>query len=325
VLPVALTRFSASSLALLSLQPRSRWGARRRLAEFAAFDIFQFEFCANARWIELLPPDATVVYSAHNVERDYFAAECTGRSAGHWSLRRLELLERQAVRDSALVLSCSAQDAARLEQLYGGCSRTAIVPNGVDSSLLRLDRAALRDSARGELGFSEDDRVLVFVGGDAGHNRDAVEFMVERVLPQLDPRTRLLIVGRCVGERYRRDDRVVSLGFAPSLAGPLAAADVAVNPVQYGSGSNVKLAEYLAARLPIVSTPVGVRGFEDFAFGIRIAPRGEFVDALRAPVPAPECDPSALESLTWQALGHKVFDEYGRLLEERDPAPVAAV
>ncbi len=39
-----------------------------------------------------------------------------------------------------------------------------------------------------------------------------------------------------------------------------AAADVALNPIQTGSGSNVKIFEYLAARLPVISTLFGARG-----------------------------------------------------------------
>jgi glycosyltransferase involved in cell wall biosynthesis len=325
LLPVALPRPSASPLALLSLQPRSPWGPRRRLAEFADFDVFQLEFCANARWIDLLPPGGKVVYSAHNVERDFFQANGNGNPLRRWSLQRLEVLEREIVRRSDLILACSGQDAARLDELYGGSARKAVVPNGTDPALLRLDRDALRESARAALGFGPEDRVLLFLGGDASHNREAVEFLVGRVLPELDPSTRLLLVGRCGGPKLRpRDHRVVSIGFVPDLAVPLAAADLAVNPVRQGTGSNVKLAEYLAARLPIVSTPVGIRGFEELAGAVRVAPREEFADALRGPPPVPASDRAALEFLTWDALGRGLLDEYTQLVEDRERAAAPA-
>ena len=41
-----------------------------------------------------------------------------------------------------------------------------------------------------------------------------------------------------------------------------AASDAGLNLVTRGSGSNVKLFEYLAARLPVISTVFGVRGTE---------------------------------------------------------------
>ncbi len=46
----------------------------------------------------------------------------------------------------------------------------------------------------------------------------------------------------------------------PEVASYLAAADAGLNAITWGSGSNVKLFEYLAARLPVISTEFGVRG-----------------------------------------------------------------
>jgi glycosyltransferase involved in cell wall biosynthesis len=325
LLPVAMAHTSASPLALLSLQPRSRWGPRRQLARFGDVDVVQLEFCANARWIELLPPGVKVVYSAHNVERDFFEAEGEDTSLWRWSLRRLEGLERLAVHSSDLVLACSRQDTARLDELYGDCPRTAVVPNGYDSSLLRFDRDRLRPEARARLGLGPDERVLLFVGGDATHNREAVHFLVTEVLPRLDGGTRLLTVGKCApGERRWRGGRVVSLGFVSDLALPLAAADIAVNPVRPATGSHVKLAEYLAAGLPVVSTPVGLRGFENLAGEVRVATREEFAEALRGPLPPPAADRSALAGLTWEALGRGLLGTYETLVERRELAAATA-
>jgi Glycosyl transferases group 1 len=40
-----------------------------------------------------------------------------------------------------------------------------------------------------------------------------------------------------------------------------AAADFAINPMFSGAGTNVKMADFIAARLPILSTEFGARGF----------------------------------------------------------------
>jgi len=40
-----------------------------------------------------------------------------------------------------------------------------------------------------------------------------------------------------------------------------AAADAAINPLQGGAGTNVKMGEFIAARLPILTTRFGARGF----------------------------------------------------------------
>jgi hypothetical protein len=46
----------------------------------------------------------------------------------------------------------------------------------------------------------------------------------------------------------------------PEVPPYFAAADIGLNPITRGSGSNVKLFEYLVARLPVISTAFGVRG-----------------------------------------------------------------
>ena len=38
--------------------------------------------------------------------------------------------------------------------------------------------------------------------------------------------------------------------------------DMALNPMQSGSGTNIKMLDYMAAGLPVISTPVGARGLE---------------------------------------------------------------
>ena len=42
----------------------------------------------------------------------------------------------------------------------------------------------------------------------------------------------------------------------------LNASDAAVNPQTYGSGTNLKMLEYFAAELPVITTPIGARGID---------------------------------------------------------------
>jgi glycosyltransferase involved in cell wall biosynthesis len=57
-----------------------------------------------------------------------------------------------------------------------------------------------------------------------------------------------------------RDGALIATGRVPEVASYFAAGDAGLNPVARGSGANVKLFEYLAARLPVISTAFGVRG-----------------------------------------------------------------
>jgi glycosyltransferase involved in cell wall biosynthesis len=312
-LPFLLPRSLASHLALMSLQPLAL-GPRRLLRSFADFDVVQFEFCAQAAWMKLVPPGALVAYSAHNVEKDFFSEMASQHRLAGWSARRIERLERSAVRRSDVVVACTESDVTRLERLYGGPLRSVVVPNGCDGALLQLDRQKLRDAARAAHHLRREDRVLLFLGGNAWHNREAADFLVRQVLPSLDPSTKLLLVGKCA-DRYRRGNgRVLPVGYVEDLRPEMAVADLALNPVDAGSGSNVKLCDYLAAGLPVVTTPIGLRGLPVTADGIRIAGRDGFVDALTAPPPEPARDRNALNGLTWDRLGAGLLSSYERLL-----------
>ena len=315
-LPAVLPESFASPLALLSLQPRSPWGVRRWLRSLSDFDVVQFEFCAQARWMELVSPQAKIVYSAHNVELDFLHHAAGSHRLDRWSAQRVERLERLAVSRSDLVVTCAEEDGQRLTELYGSAPRIAVVPQGCDTSLRYADRSRMRNDARAKLGIEPHQRVLLFLGGDAWHNREAVRFLVDRVLPELSSDTRLLVVGKCGREIRGRDDGgAICLGFVDDLAPVFAAADVALNAVSDGCGSSVKLAYYLGAGLPVVSTPAGVRGQHPIPAGVRVAPRERFAEALSA-----IADPPSSGGVTWDELGRRLFQEYEAL--DR-PSPMA--
>jgi glycosyltransferase involved in cell wall biosynthesis len=287
-------------------------GPRRRLRRAAEYDVVQFELCAYPAWMERLrrgsrPP--RLVYSAHNVEQDLFRGRSGPRYWRRPMLARVADLERRTVVASDLVVTCTEDDALRMAELYGAPRATAVVPNGFDESLTRAREDAVRRAAREKLGIAPHETTLIFIGGRAHHNQQAVELLEGKVLPELPQAARLLIVGEVADASPGRGaarQQVIRLGHVADLAGPLAAADVGVNPVTYGSGSNLKLADYLAAGLPVVSTPVGARGYER---SVRLAGPDDFAAAVQTAVA--EGTPEAVDvERTWSALGRSLLALY---------------
>ena len=88
--------------------------------------------------------------------------------------------------------------------------------------------------------------------------------------------------GRALGEGQ---GRVRAVPEQADLTPYLWGADIGLNPITTGAGSNVKLPTYLAAGLDVVSTSFGVRGFDGLKPHVKIAALDAFVDALRAPIP----------------------------------------
>jgi glycosyl transferase family 1 len=132
----------------------------------------------------------------------------------------------------------------------------------VDQAMYRVP-AGTRERVRADLGLDEADTLLVFAASRFGPNLDAFarleQFCRDEAAFLRSKRVYILALGS-VSPAPLRQGALLATGFVPEIASYLAAADAGLNPVIRGSGANVKVFEYLAARLPVISTIFGVRG-----------------------------------------------------------------
>ena len=78
--------------------------------------------------------------------------------------------------------------------------------------------------------------------------------------------TTFLIIGKYapnwLKKKAEAQNNVQILGFVPNIAEYIAVADVCIAPLQRGSGTRLKVLEYLAAGKPIVATYKAVEGLK---------------------------------------------------------------
>ncbi|MBP0595359.1 glycosyltransferase family 4 protein [Paraburkholderia sp. LEh10] len=202
---------------------------------------------------------AAFVYEAHNVEAD-LKRDIYGPH--QWAVDRVAALERQAVREAALVTACSPQDRDRLHSLYEreDTANLIVVPNGIDVDGTPFRQRSTAAQSRAKLGVSGP--LALFMGSAHGPNADAARVIFEAAARL--PHVQFLLLGS-VCDMVARWDRPGNIGLAGVISDTekqcwLEVADMGLNPVVSGSGTNLKLIEYAAAGLPIVSTAFGARG-----------------------------------------------------------------
>ncbi|WP_167671052.1 glycosyltransferase [Allopusillimonas ginsengisoli] len=205
-------------------------------------------------------PGRRYLYDAHNVEFD-LKRGMYGEHAG--AVEAIRAVEGECARGAAGVIACSAQDAQRLAALYGLDQEkpVQVVPNGVD--LAEADGAGAQCRLALSARFGKRRPMALFMGSAHLPNIEAFLTVVEAAprLPDFD----FVVMGSvCSVGSGREPDNVKLLGVVSAEEKTLwlGLADVGLNPVTSGSGTNLKTLEYVARGVLMVSTPAGVRGTE---------------------------------------------------------------
>jgi len=181
-------------------------------------------------------------------------------------LKAIRAIERTAIAESALTIACTNDDARAFSEEYGASrADIEIIENGVDALGVPEVSEDVRRDLRAHLGLGEDQLVAVFGASLHFPNVRAVDAILA-LAPRV-PEVVFVILGtvcRCEALAAGLPANVVVLGAVEESTKwmAFAAADIGLNPMQYGSGTNIKLLEYAAAGLVAVSTRFGARGLQ---------------------------------------------------------------
>ncbi|NLF01783.1 MAG: glycosyltransferase family 4 protein [Anaerolineales bacterium] len=261
-----------------------------------------------------------IVYVAHNVEADLWEAAADKLRAPIAKLaHRPRRLEQEAVRSASAVVAMSQRDADVLIARYGADpAKMHVLPNGVDIETRHPAPPEARQAARQRLGIDERPMFL-FMGSDHYPNKEALAH-IQSWQAELGPKLgiQFVIVGG-VGLGVASTDHMRVEGFVPEVTDYLMAADFALNPLTSGSGTSLKMVEYLACGLPTITTQVGSRGLD-------LKPRREVLQgevddfpelitqlvqdrALQSSL-ARNGRSAAEKQYSWDALGLRMLDVY---------------
>ena len=160
--------------------------------------------------------------------------------------------ERDLLESCDILHFCSEEDLTQFRRLSPNVSYEArYVPNGVtiSTALSKPERAAKSDS-------------VVFMGSAHPPNVAAARHIVEHIAPSV-PEIVFNIIGDCLPPG-QYPPNVIRWGFVDSSAKEelLFESFLAINPMLEGSGSNIKVLDFLAHGIPLLSTKFGLRGIQ---------------------------------------------------------------
>ena len=178
--------------------------------------------------------------------------------------------------------------------------RLLVVPNGVDTAACRVVCPGEAHDRRRAVGLERP--LAVFMGSIHKPNREAVEFIVRELVPAF-PQVLFVVMGLDL-VAYRKAGHAAA--DCPNLVwtGPVseavketvfALADIALAPMKSGTGSSLKIPDYVAHGKIVVATPIGLRGFEELAKFPSIVAAHDVRNALAKVLDRLEGEPDAFD------------------------------
>ncbi len=212
--------------------------------------------------------DIKIWFEVHNVELDLKTKLLHNKKNSKELLGLVRTAEKECWLNSDLVFGCTQTDLDRLEKLYGKASSRAKlnnieVPNGVDFNDSIFIEKQERELLKEKVGIKGKSTAL-FIGSWHGPNIEAAKYVLK--IAKDFPDVYFFIIGSVglaiqdqqipnsviiFGELEKEEKQIV-----------MSISDVALNPMTSGSGSNLKVFDYFAHGVPVISTSFGVRGME---------------------------------------------------------------
>ncbi|MGD9778260.1 glycosyltransferase family 4 protein [Methanomethylovorans sp.] len=233
----------------------------KKLADDADIVIFSHPYLFVLKnWVDL--NEKIIVYESHNVEyllkKDY---------AGIRYSQKVFDIEKEAAERSDLVFTTSDEDKEHLMLLYGiARNKILVTPNGVDASKIELISLEEKKQLKKEVGLS-DHRTILFIGSWHPPNLEALKFILDEITSKLSDCVFLVIGSIKHYYMHEYEDfpkNVLAFGVVDEdeKYELYKLADLAINPMFSGSGTNLKMLDYMSAGIPTISTPTGARGLD---------------------------------------------------------------
>ena len=200
------------------------------------------------------------IYESQNVE--YLLKKEMMSVLSNEILKYLFKIEKECYLNSSLFTVCSKDDAKNFKKLYGKRDNIYFISNGVDLSSTPYFSKKRKNRLKAFLGFNK--KIAIFMGSAHKPNIQAVEEIIK--IAKDKPNIEFIILGglKVAFENKKLPKNITFTGVVDNRTKEryLRVADIALNPMLTGSGTNLKMMDYLASGVATISTPIGARGLD---------------------------------------------------------------
>lgn len=230
-------------------------------------DLIQVEHPWQFHYVFKKKPSMTpIILSEQNVEFDLLKQALVSESLFSKKLYRIiKEKEAYAVENSDSIFVTSTEDMKMLIKEFSvPKDKIHLIPNGVDLSVFHPPNIEDKEKIKKILGLSEK-KVILFTGSKFVPNILAVNEIL-KIAEEIKDENVMFIVAGSVGNSFKSRKNVLFTGYVEDISDYFKIADIAINPMISGSGTNLKILEYLSSGIPTITTKTGARG-HDFENG----------------------------------------------------------
>jgi len=218
-----------------------------------------------ANLVKSLNPQIPIIYHAIDLEFNQKKFILKGRI-----LENVKKIEETACKISDQIWTTSETERNEFLSLYTvKPEKLKVLPHGVDLNNTFFISRKKHNKSKDSNPMFQNKTISLFTGSWHPPNLEALEFIIEKLAP-INKNHIFLIIGSVKDNYYFKHpkvtipENVIMFGTVSNEEkfAIYELADFALNPIFSGAGTNMKVLEYMATGIPIITTDFGARGIK---------------------------------------------------------------
>jgi len=166
-------------------------------------------------------------------------------------------IEIKAIQNASHVLACSEIDKQKILNMVPEMDGLiTVIPNCVNIHEYKYCKNFGGNPTESNI------YLVLFIGLMSYFpNSDAVRLICTKIAPKCDNKVKFIIIGK-EPPAIKKPENVDFLGYVDDVKKYIFRSDICIAPLRYGSGTRLKILEYMGTGKPVISTSKGAEGLE---------------------------------------------------------------